>query len=1804
MRTYSSSLSFSLSTLFSFGLLLAAEPSVAGFRIQQYAPELRWMAQPTPEKAKVEAAIVAPRGLSCYLPSETGFCTIPLLWLTEQNDPASLWRELNGNRIKLATGYDGQVNATVRLGQTPKYEVIQGTVDGGKVLDSAILSAIWDPVVADDMASQKQGELTVQDEGDCQIVTGRDYCEVELSWTTQNVTTASLWQRTAGGLVSVYEGAKEASMKVAAYEIASVYELREGRAIDGQLLAATMTKGHRVQASGELTLPDGASCGLAPGQVSCDIRVSWTTNDVGRLWLREKPMSAIKAQGQSLVTITASGGTVDLRVGGLATGAIMDRANLSTVPMDNAGRIETLNGIVCEIPYSDTSCEQGIRFEIDKGEGTLWSATGESLASGEAAQVAVRSTEYGEAYHLRAGTDVNNPILATYLAKGIKQTYRGSIKLVGADTCTFDVQGGSCSVPAEYEATDKASIWEVSKAQVVSGGSKNGTVNLVVNDETGNDETTANFDLKIHGNYSPKLSDPVLGSVAVRGIQPTHTGQLTAPNGPSCNLLYSSNTCRIDLRVVTTAPSVTLWNDQTGQAVWYGGNGTSNFAYSVAQGAGSYTLREGRKVGNKAFGSLTLTGVRPSYYAQITFPNGANCTTTVSNTSCILSIRLNSNTTTRLSYRDITSNPNAAWIVFSSGIAANGATSFTTPALTENKAYEFRVEQNASPYEPLDVVAATAAVNAPHSFALTSTLPQPGNGMQCRAEWTTVLNWPQCLNSTPITWDTSAPMVTMCRGLAPAGNYLCFTTAAKASSFYNNWSTPDKQYVLDFYEGAVTPSNAADAAAKKYRLLASHVYTPARMMEISEHAIALDKDTYACELFDRDQTSCYVTIRATHTLPYDSVHQSSTSQPFSLAYYIALKGSSTALAGPYINSMVDFGMSVPVGGEDNIYELRLRDGNSSIKATDPVIKSFTASTYYRDVTGYIQAKRVGAYGYESESYYANSGMYPHYFARSYSNGLFSKEAEDCQIQAHQSTCTLYLYAKVSASSRASVFVDGVFVDYFSQNLYFYNNNKFVLNLSEGEHTVAIYDGITASAISNKKIDEFAIRVRRPAYAATMTPRNNDVQLSYYGETQGIAIDFNTNSRGYVYNKANNALLYTTSVPYGADERFRISSAMTATLGSGTHQLEMRSHQDAEDPNNVVLATTTVRLTHKEQTMAIKEFPGYPQYLSSCPVSYVSKSCLIYFSYINGHASNAGIAACAVNASGMRLLGMLNGVTSYSNTSFAVKHDETAINFYNGKLCPSTSANNENYPLLLSHSISPTPTVVDAIIDVKQGGSNHPAITKSETEENTWICSQPYQGSSCLHTISVTPNPSDAPGQYVNAYYGMWSGNRFLAYSYSGNQPYTMAAYTNSSADLTYEVYSCQGPISHQSNCPKATSQYLKSFKVKNHLPDYTGTITAPNGVHCMPNYGQTSCSLSIRFTTNSGYVTLLRDGVAIDAGVYTDKSQTIGFTAKSKGTPTVLTLMDGNATGNRILATLNVYPEVFDQGIFKIESPMTGGVLREPCVFNLLESNEDCVISVDYSSDSSTKYVSHSTPDGTASIDKASLSGDGSLVLRKTHAYRLNQFPYFAGSYMEVIGNNSITVFQDEAKTKLAGSVAIKNIYMQYSDDIFSTPSGLSYIYRENPSGYVRCNSSCYFSLTNWGNILQTDAGLAIDDIILKEPVACNSGQYTQYCGLIDIMTMHKSISPGIQGSITMSTQSNHRVKRIFYKTTAQDLTDPMVTIGGVVRPLLNDGEWHFIDVDLYNMNTIAFSAINDNPTTTKNFEISVFAQYHRIEVQ
>lgn len=1766
----------------------------AGFRIQHYAPELRWMTQPPVEEAKVEAAILAPRGLSCYLPSADGYCTIPLFWLTNQGDPASLWRELNGNRIKVAQGYDGQINATVRLNQQPLYQVIKGSSSTGQVLDAAVLNAIWDPSVNPE--DQKIGEITLQNEGDCQILTDKSYCEVELSWTTRNVQSASLWQRSPNGLVSVFEGAKEAALKVAAYDHSTIYELREGTAPTGDLLAGAMTKGHRVEVTGSLALPDGTTCNLAPGQKTCQVRVSWETNDIGRLWMREQAMSSVAQAGQSLVTIKAEGGIVDLRVGGTASGAILDRASLSTVAVDNSGSITSLSGDSCEIPYSGTNCEQTLQFSVDKGVGTLWDENNRTLGSGISKEVVVTATEYGQVYHLRSGTEIDGQILSTYIAKGIRQTYRGSIKPTTTDTCTFDYQGGKCQVSVDYEATDNSSIWETSKASVVAGGQKSGTVNLTLNDYTGEDESLLNFELKIHGNYSPKLSDPTLGAVVLKGVQPVHTGQLTAVAGTSCNLLYSKDSCALSLKSVTTAPAVTLWDDQTGKSVWYGGNGTNTMSLNVAEGTYSYTLREGTKITNKAFGSINLTGVRPSYYAQLTMPSGTSCTVAESNAACTLSFKLNSNTATRVRYRDITTTPSAPWTTSNTNLAANASLTFSAANVTANRTYEFQVEQNASPNEPLDIITATALINEPHTFELTSTLPQPGNGLQCGSQWSAVPGQSACLNSTPITWNTSASYVSACRRAVGADSYICLRTTSKKVDFGGYWSQADVEHIIDFYEGNVSPPSRSEAEKAGYRLLESRAYVPARMMSPAEMDFKVNLGTYQCSYTDQDDEDCTQYVPVTYTLPYDAINQSNSSTNFTLYYYLARKGS--ASTSSILSGAGSKGANISIHKNDPTFEWELRiRGGSVASLSDPVVGSFVVAPVYTDITGIVMLKRVND-SIASQSTFTNSAIYPYYFSRAYDNatGKFGDVAEDCLIQHNESECKVYTYISVTAGSRGSLFVDGVYRSNFSSGL-----NLYALSLSEGVHDIAIYDGTNAGAINNKKIDGFKIRVRRPSYTGSLVADSNDVALSYYGEKQSVNLRFNINTRAYVYNTDTNTMLQGTAPNYGADVKFRLSSSIgSGALGAGVHNFELRTHPDKNDPANIVLATEQIRLTHKVQTMQIRASSSYQESFSSCRISYQPKYCNIYYEYVNSHASSSGIVACVVSPTGIRKNNEINGATSYASASVRAYLGDSEVRFYNGKNCPSTVANTEGYPLLLIHPIAIDDYAVGADI-VPRNGAN--VVYADNTEAKKWYCRQKYQGDNCNITLGVFATIKETLGQPINAYYGAYiSNSNDLLYPANTYNDYSfgLSIGTTAGGIYQYDVYACSNTNSSAANCPKDKSHYVNSAYVEIVLPEYTAALSTPKGDTCMGSYAATTCLIELNVTTDSSLVTIYRDGVVIDTLTSKAMTKSYNIPVKAKGQSTAIVVRDGSSASNRVLATLDVVAEVYDPAIFKFTSPMNSGdvLTTKSCVVSHLMRYPDCNISIDYESDNTLKYL---VSNSAGSISPTEVSNDGSITF--TSSNYIPTVPIFAGSG-STYNSGQIDAYLDSSKKSLAARVKIPFTMVKYSDDVFGAPSQVT-VARNNPSFYSNyCGRYCgyYYYIENNSQTLSIDSTFAIDDITFTYPASLCGTQttknYQRFCAYIDYMYMYKSVASGAQLTSVVPVTAGNTVKRIYYKLNSTNFSDPAITINGVVRPLQTDGNWHYLDVNLKDLGSVTVSAINDL-TTAQTFSLYLFAEYY-----
>jgi hypothetical protein len=1771
---------------------------------------------------QVEAAIVAPRGLSCNLPSKDGYCTIPLMWLSNQDNPSSLWRTHDGNRLKVAQGYDGLVNATLRFGQVIRYDIQDGVAQGGKILDAAELTALWDDSWATNPPDAgKSGDLVIDNDGACQIYTDHSYCTLKAEWTTSGVQSASLWQRTPSGLRLVYEGAKEDAVQVGAYEQGTVYELREGSASTGELLSAGMTRGFRVESAGEITLPDGESCAISDPKGSCDLRVSWSSNDLSRVWMREQASSSIGLEGQSLVKVSAGGVIADLRAGGTATGKLLDRASLSAVLVDNAGSITPEGSGSCEIPYSGTDCEQTVSFKIEKGIGSLWNDKGNLIQTGDMGSAQISATEYGIAYHLRAGTDVTNPILDTYIAKGIRQTYRGSMQPTTVDNCTFNYQGGYCDISMTYEATDNASIWNMSEVKVAAGGAKSGAVNVRLNDLTGEATSTYNLDLKIHGGYSPRISDPVLASVVVQASQPSHTGGLSTPSGTTCNLLYGRNDCMVTLSATTTASRASIWDQTTGSLVAYVNSGSGSYNISVPEGVRTYLLREGVQSSNKVLSSIELQAYRPTYFAQILFPNGNECQANVSNGACTLSIKLNSNTATRLRYRDVTTNPNATWSVAASGLSANASTAYSVANITTNRTYEFSIEQNSSPYMQLDVATATYTLIAPHTFSLTSVLPQPNSGIQCRGEWTE-FHTSRCFNTTPISWNTTAPGITVCRFPTQSTNYdYCLYSTNGKTDFGSYWSTTGMTYRLDFYEGSVSPSTPAVAETSGYRLMHSENYVPAVMLKLEEENVGFLEKTASCELYDVDDNNCSVSYSIRNVRPYDAIHQNRNGSGFNKEYYITrngvrVAGAWTNVGNPSISSSLAYDKTL---GEENIFELRLVRGSTVNAASDPVVDTLTVGSFYRSVKGNVQARRINSSGVYSSGYYTDSTRYPYFFQRSIvSPGVYSSESEKCLLQHTDSTCDFYISAVIDNGSRGSIFLDGEYLASFTTNEAASDISALRKSLSVGAHVVSLYEGVGANSINNKKIDEFTVVVERPAYTGYITPTKTTAEINFPTDTVSVRVNYSANTRSYLYDTSTGKLLASLNPNYGADEKFRVTHYDNSVLGQGNHELELRTHQDANDPYNLVIARAPIMVNLLPQTISIRERPSYTQWYSECTLSERNQHCNIHFQYINARAesSTSSMSACNVLRDGsVSKRSALAAFDSYRDAAISILPNSDRIDFYYGPACPASSANNEGLTLLHSHPVVAKDPVVGVNIAVTKG-SGTKDIQPSETEPMTWVCTQSYQGDSCSHAVKVTSVPQYMAGQPFNAYYGLFYGNAYPANTFyalsSANYQEYAVGYSITGNARYYRVQTCEDNNNSSANCPLDQNRQVTEFKVVTHLPDYTASVTAPNGAGCMVLYGSSTCSISLNVESTSSYVTLYIDGIAkqsfsTQAGSLLSGSATYALPGKAKGVPTLVEIRDGGSPGNRVLAALEIYPEILDSSIFKFNSPKDSSAYSlDYCWINALipsENNESCEFNTSYSSNESVKYLKTSG----GSAEAGQVSGNGVWNTTYSNALGNADKPYFAGdshrSYLM-----AVDAFSDPEYKKPLDKINLAMKFVTYSGyDL--VPGGHSYTNSGKSTRSYRNYYGYYLSMSGYS--FSIDNEMQIDDIVLTRPSDCInytgyiSYMVPRYCGVIDYRQVTKIINKSDIGGFSINLPVANKVRRLYYRKSSgyadmNMVSDAVISNNGVARPLNLDGNWHYIDItDGAGMN-VSVSAINAH-TSNINLGLDVFAEY-RVE--
>lgn len=1791
----------------SCALLLAAISGIANadLRFQRYVPELKWLSgEAIAPETKVDALIVAPKGLSCRLPAKDGFCRIPLVWFTSKESPAALWRIDGEKKNRMAYAYDGVVDAYVRYEQELEYQLRDGSTFDARLMDAATLTAEWDDSWATNPpAPEKAGEITASNGGSCQIYTGFDHCEVALTWTSSNVATTSVWQRTANGLVSVIEDTKEGSLPAKAYDFSVVYELREGKTVDGELLAATITKGFRVEPEGSITLPDGDACNISSVTEKCGLRVKWQTNDLGTLWIRETAISALRAKGQDVISIGTDGAIVDLRAGASATGKILARQELKAILSPNTGRFIAQKAS-CEIPYADDNCPIAVEYTTTAQQASVWTEDGELVTSGPSGSFTASATDYGTAYLLRAGQESNTPILASYIAKGIKQSYTGTLKQNGPTECVFNYQRGDCILTLDYTATDKATLWHSYLRSPVGGGGVNGSIPVTVHNYDGASETINAYDLRIHGPSTPRITDPLLTRFSLLGKREPHTATLAPVTSATCNMIYSRNDCDIALKVETTSPLVSLWNTETGEKVWQGSNSTG-FKINVLEGEREFALREGNHAENDILASLSLKANRPSYYMRLETKNGDSCISSEYNGSCTIAITTVANTAGRLYYRDITTNPDSAWVTLTSNIGST-TTNFTMGGIVADRVYEVEARQYYSPGEPLDRIQVRMNLNAPHTFKLTSELPDVATGYPCE----TFYNSTYCTRQWPMAWETSAASTTQCWSRDGGVTYSSKATYSAKTVNHNSQFIVADDRAVDIYEGSVSCTTRQAAIDQKYHLLYQAKINKPKVLTAAQTPAQFAAETLNCDIRYKDFGYC------SKPMSHQVNAMGYTHAAWPVLYAQRVDG--TYKSSVYQNASASPSYQINENEKDVVYQLKVRAGTTQ-EDSDPVIDTFTMNHGYDVFTGAVFGSRAPSdANYVSNYYHYNyvSAEYPYYFGRVKSGAEFAGISEDCVIHIYQDTCRLYLSSILtSGSAAASIFINGEFVLDFD---YRYASNA-VANLPIGTHVIEIRDGKTANSYNNRQIDKFEITVRRPEYTGSITRLQEVPNIPYHGGTVSFNLPISSNTSGYLYNKTTNKLLCQINPFYTSDTR---TSTCAETLGVGDYTFELRTHTDESHAKNKTLDTYSITLSHIAQTIEITENSSFPQYFSECQRTYTYNGCIHYFDYKNAYDSSSGnsVSVCAVNSITGAIVKKNNlaaSATVRAGVSTMIYEGEEKLLYVDGPQCPS-SLSDDRYPIMAQRDFSTTAPSIPLTYSASYYTNGNQVIA-SEEEADTWTCTQKYENDTCYFRVTAGFQPSAESGQHQKAYLAIYRDNSPMVFGESQSANFSTTQYMYSTNELyEYYVVICNGTGSSASACPKNEDTIRQKFTVKRHLPVYVGNITAPNGTYCQGAYKASTCKIALDITTDSGYVTLHRDGLYLEAIQNKSLIKTFDVPVKDKGVNSVFEIRDGSSQNGRVLASIEVTAERYDVSRFAFshdELPSNPDVIRQTCLVSayvISEASADCSYTIGYKSDGTQKFINitQGHPD---TLGKIEVQDNGSFEARLTAGVE----PYTFGASQRHTKFTAIA-YSDQELSSPMDRVYVQQKNTIMSEKIFSSFQNLA-AYRSNARVEIddrrQCNYGCWYVSYSYivgSYLIQLyNARVVVDDLTLGVPAKCSptrirDNSTTNPCNAIDYMQTILTMSAGEHktGIIGFNT-NNMRVKRIFYRAASSSqssyLADPTFNINGTARPINIDGQWHYVDVNHVSSATIEVSALNID-STTRSLTVDWFAEYYEID--
>ncbi|WOF81782.1 hypothetical protein P5704_028415 (plasmid) [Pseudomonas sp. FeN3W] len=1884
-----------------FFLMALACTAQAGLKFQRHVPELAWLAEEaiTPDE-KMEAIIFAPKGLSCRLPSKAGYCRVRLYWMTTRDKPASLWRT-NGDLIyKIAYAYDGVIDAYVRFGQELVYDLKESNTYASRVLDSVTVTAEWDdswatlepepgageggypgeedeiplteeeaskPVENDDASTPgtggsggtdgngddieldesgypvidkntKGGIIVASDKGQCQIYYGEDSCSIVLRWATSQITTASVWQRKSSGLMEIASGMPSGMAVGKAYDFPVVYELREGLSSGGKLLSAVMTKGYRVNPEGSLSLPDGVQCAVLNETDFCDLRVKYQTNDIGRLWVREKSFSSATKFGQALVSVGTQGARVDLRAGSSPTGAILDRIDLRAVKAPDTGTLAPVGG-VCMIPYYESTCEQNMVFSTSGEHATVWDESGNLLASGKEGNFKINATEPGLSYTLRKGDEPNGLLLKTYILKGNKQKYTGTFE-TDETTCTFNYQRGSCSLTVSYTATDKSSVWRAYDRLLSSTSEKIGTATVELLNYDGLAETNNRFDLRFDGGMQARYSNPLLNTQFLLGVRPVHTGKMTG--NASCNMLYSRNDCYITLTSISTSPLVSIWRDGEPDAkkakLWEGAPG-AKINVLVHSGTENFSLREGNNRSNDVLQTLTLKAQRPSYQQQIT-ADRTECTPYEFSASCTFLISTSGNATATLYYRNVNSSSWTTWQTTSSYKLSNLALPIATQ--TQDITYEIEARLGTSTSgEVMDRIQVTAKART-EQRPVAYLGDAPTDHMCVTYPGSTY-----CPASFDVRLDTEANNVRLCIFRQSNNTYVYSANTSTKSKSINLTFLQGGNYQLIGYEGNTA---CGTTAGERFRIDLPDIKVTAPQDVAAEFV----SEDYSCNVRYQGFGYC-------HTSSYGKLNNYEAGHSSYPQVYAQRPNGANRTSITTLNSAEDFSLGslyIAEGEVDVLYELRVAS-NGQVSANDPVIDTVIVNHGWSKNVAYVYPARTPTGSYASTSYVA-SHQVPYYYARSYANSTYEAPSA-CLLNINQTTCPWHFWLRVSTgSSYASLYIRDQYITSTTGTVH--GNTV----MTEGTHRIEVREGAEPGARQNNLLDGYDFVVTRPEYWGTISIQDPLPTVSYYGYNVPTSFTIKSNTSAYLFREDTKALICTISPWYTALEQ---AATCSQNLTAGTYTLTLKSRSDYADSDAVVFDQKTFTTEHRVNEGSFSQDSYAPQFFSTCQVAYHANDCGIWFDYrvTGGTSSLKAGSMCIMTHAGSVIKGieLTGGGTTYGHVQQRVPRGATKLIMVDGLNCPENIEETE-IPIFQVAEISTTDTYPTGTIRAT-------GVTIAEDSANDqFICTRRFFGETCEYTMHSRSYPTKATYSDYYTFSSMYKNQAFYTYSSSTPQSVSIAQTLPHGADVaTYETVVCKtGSSSSAANCPRTDETVMDKTTVRIHLPDYTGEITTPNGDFCEGQYRQTTCNMQIKATSDSAKITLYRDGVQIKQVTEGLIDEPFVLPLKPNGLKTKLTLYDGDVNLGRVLHEVEVYAKEFDPAEFEFTNQKSGSTDDLAYIAcsnsNIIEgqTSKTCQLDIAYKSDASKKDVTAASQMAfSGSNQSVVVQGNGisPATITETNTSPVSNYAWYSDNHYtfsqgSVVSKRQGTQFVQDRLNVKTGNTAVGSNYLggysgitlntsgyfrknyqtssttRYLNYTSSCPAtnGSKKLYSTYNSSYCRdCygvneayewhidhyhyrtvyydyRNTCYYYSTEEGtrNFFTVKGGVQIDDITLSAPDSCftDSMDNNYSCGRVTYNTYYKSIANGLN-TFSINTSSTYGTRKLFYRVRSltednkSRLVDPTISFGTTTRPLELDGSWHYISFNGAAAPNTMVSASLYSEGLSKTIYIDIFAE-------